>query len=519
MTPRLFSALSLCISILAVCGAHAAASDCSSLEKIPIPNATIHAEVIGGKAFTPPAGKTISDLPQVCRVVMKLVPSSDSAIAVELWLPVNNWNGKLQGVGNGGFAGSISYDGLALAVRLNYAVVATDTGHQGAADDASWALNHPEKIIDFGYRAIHLMTLDAKPLVKAFYRTAAKHAYFNSCSNGGREALMEAQRFPEDYDGILAGAPANYWTHLITNSAANSLAFIATKESYIPASKLPAIQAAAQRACDSNDGVKDNIIENPLRCHFDTAVILCKGAETDACLNPDQLAAVNKLYGGGHLSDGKPFFPGYAPGGEAAKGNWDAWITGPAVGRGFMFAYGTQFFKNMVYNNPDWDLRTFDPDRDLKAADKLAPILNSTNPDLSKFTARGGKLILYHGWDDAAIAPLNTIQYFESVERKMGSASTDKAVRLFMVPGMQHCSNGNGAYSFGQFGAGAGDASKDIDAALVRWVENGQAPTEIIASKPGTTMTHPLCAYPASATYKGAGDPSLASSFTCAESK
>ncbi len=497
---------------------HAAPLDCAAVATESIPNAAIRSEVITAKTFTPPGGKPITDLPDFCRVQMMLTPTADSDIKVEVWLPLKDWNGKLQGVGNGGFAGSIGYGGLAEALRHNYATVATDTGHQAAGEDATWALNHPEKIADFGYRAIHLMTDDARQIVRTFYGTPVKRAYFNACSDGGREALMEAQRFPADYDGIVAGAPANYWTHLTSNAVANLQALSVSDSSFIPPAKLPAIQSAAQQACDMNDGVKDGIIENPARCHFDTSVLLCKGAESDSCLSAAQVTALNKLYAGGHYSNGKLFYPGYPPGGEAAKNNWDLWVTGPAPGKSLMYAYGTQFFKNMVYNNPTWDYHSFQPDRDVEASDKkLASVLNSTNPDLHAFVAHGGKLIMYHGWDDGAIAAPNSINYYNAVAAKMGAAQTSKSVRLFMVPGMEHCFGGNGASSFGQFSAGGEDAEHNVDTALVVWVEEGRAPERIIASKPGSSMTHPLCPYPATAHYNGTGDTASAASFTCAQ--
>jgi hypothetical protein len=500
---------------LAVAG-KAATPNCQALATLSLSKAFVHVEEVTGGEFVPSGGKAISNLPAFCRLEQTLTPTTDSHIQVEIWLPLEHWNGKLQGEGNGGYAGSVNYDGLAAALRSNYAAVATDTGHQAGAEDAGWALNHPEKIVDFGYRAIHLMTADAKQVVQAFYGTPVKLAYFNSCSNGGRQALMEAQRFPDDYNGIVAGAPANYWTHLLGNAVVNSQALLKTKSSYIPPSKLPAIQAAVQQACDLNDHVKDNIIENPARCHFDTSILLCKGEDSDTCLTAEQLTALNQIYAGGHFSNGESFFPGYPPGGEAAKGNWDAWITGPAPGKGYMYAYGTQFFKNMVYNNPEWDFLTFQADRDVKAADdKVAPILNSNSPDLSAFVAGGGKLILYHGWDDAAIAAPNTVNYFEAVRKRIGAVEVSKSIRLFMVPGMQHCFGGNGASGFGQFGAGAGDPAHDIDAALVQWVEKGIAPEQLIAEKPRTQMTHLLCAYPATAHYSGHGDTALAASYSC----
>lgn len=496
--------------------ASAASHNCAALEQESLTNSKIQAELVAAKQPISPAGKPILNLPALCRVRLTLTPSPDSNINAEVWLPEGDWNGRLQGVGNGGFAGSVNYDGLAEALRLNYAAVATDTGHVGSGENAGWALNHPEKIVDFGYRAIHLMTLDAKHLVKAFYGSSAKHTYFNSCSNGGRQALMEAQRFPDDYDGIIAGAPANYWTHLLSNAVGNLQALLTTDASFIPPGKLPAIQAAAQEACDLSDGVKDNVIENPSRCHFDVSVLRCKGNDSDACLTADQITALTKLYAGGHLSNGSQYFPGYPPGGEAAKGNWDAWITGPQPGHSLMFAFGTQFFKNMVYSKPDWDFRSFQADRDVKVADeKMAAILNSNDPDLHGFVSRGGKIILYHGWDDAAIAAPNTINYFEAVRTKIGPTEAAKSIRLFMVPGMQHCIGGNGASSFGQFGAGAGDPGSDIDAALVQWVEKGIAPERITATKPGTAWTHPICSYPAVARFADKGDPASAASYTC----
>ena len=496
----------------------AAQPDCAALSSQTISNAVIQSEVVNAGSFNPPAGKPVANVPSFCRVQMTLSPTADSSIQVELWLPIGDWNGKLQGVGNGGFAGAINYDGLVEALRHNYATVATDTGHQAPGDEATWALNHPEKIVDFGYRAIHLMTVDAKQMIESFYGQPLKHAYFNACSDGGREALMEAERFPDDYDGIIAGAPAYYWTHLVSNGAGILKALLANPASFIPPAKLPVIQAAAQAACDLNDHVKDGVIENPAACHFDTSVLLCKGTDSNSCLTADQIVALNRLYAGGHFSNGKQFSPGYPPGGEASKDNWDTWITGAAPGQSNVYAFGTQFFKNMVYDNPSWDFHSFDPDRDVKAADdKMAAALNATDPDLGAFAARGGKLILYHGWDDAAIPAPSSIAYLKSVRAKMGLSSTGKFVRLFMVPGMNHCFGGNGAYSFGQFGAGGGDANHDIDAALVKWVEDDVAPNQIIATKPESGMTHPLCPYPSVAKYKGSGATSSAASYVCAD--
>jgi len=502
-----------------------AAGECASLARLTLASTTVtHADAVAAGAFKTPANKAFPTLPAFCRVTGVIHPSSDSSIEFEVWMPSAGWNNRFQGVGNGGFAGSINYEQMANALAHGYTTASTDTGHSAGATEASWALAHPEKIVDFGYRAIHQMTVNAKAIIRAYYGEAPGHSYFSSCSNGGRQALMEAQRFPEDYDGILAGAPANYWTHLLASSVVNLLALAG--DAYIPPKKLPAITAAALAACDALDGVKDGIIENPLRCHFDPAPLQCQGAETDSCLTAAQTTALKTLYSGGKLANGKQVFPGYSPGGEAVPGGWALWITGSAPERSLMYAFGTQFYKYMMFNNAAWDYHTFNIDRDTKAADdRMAPILNATSPDLSRFQARGGKLILYHGWNDAAIAPRNTIDYYNSVTAKMGAGKTQSFVRLFMIPGMQHCFGGAGTASFGQFTVAGGGADHDIDAALERWVEANVAPEQVIAAKRANdfdptskvSRTRPICAYPATAHYKGSGSTDDAANFVCAK--
>ena len=310
-------------------------------------------------------------------------PSSDSDIQFEVWLPASGWNGKFQGVGNGGFAGEISYAGLTEAVRHGYAAASTDTGHRAPGADASWALGHPEKIVDFGYRAIHETAEKGKAIARAFYGEDLKRSYFSSCSNGGRQALMEAQRFPADYDGIVAGAPANYWTHLLTAAAYDMVATLADPASYIPAKKLPAIEAATLAACDALDGVKDGVIEDPRQCHFDPAKLLCSGEETDSCLTAPQVAALKKIYEGPRNSRGEQVFPGYSPGGATGMGGWAAWITGTAPRGALMFKFGTGFYANMLFDDPAWDFKTFALDHDMKLADdKMAQRLNATSPIL-----------------------------------------------------------------------------------------------------------------------------------------
>ena len=437
-----------------------------------------------------------------CRVAGVLAPTDDSHIEFEVWMPATGWNGKFQGVGNGGFAGSIEANQLKLAISKGYAVAACDTGHKAVGTDAKWALGHPEKVIDFGYRAIHEMTEKGKAITTAFYGEAPKKSYFHSCSNGGRQALMEVQRYPADYDGVIAGAPANNWTHLLAEAVSNLRALLDEQASYIPATKLPAITAAALAACDMRDSVKDGVIENPAACGFDPTPLLCKDTASDACLTAPQLAALKKLYDGMRNSKGKLIFPGYSPGGEAEQGGWGAWITGAAPQRSLMFAFGTQYYTNMVYEDAAWDFHKFDVDRDLAAsAKKLAGTLDSADPDLKKFRDRGNKLILYHGWSDAAIPAQSTIDYYQAVEKKMGAKQTGEFVRLYMVPGMQHCGGGSGCTSY------------DMQAPIEAWVEQGKAPAEVIAS--GHNRTHPLCPYPMVAKYKGTGSTDDAANFTC----
>ncbi len=523
LSMRTFVMLTLILPVSALAG-HAA--DCASLGGTKLPNTTLTtAQAVPAGRFTPPSGRPLDKLPAFCRLAGVIRPSTDSEIRFEVWLPASDWNGKFLSVGNGGFAGSINYFGLADDLRRGYATAATDTGHQGDAEDASWAYKHPEKIVDFGYRGLHKTTENAKALIQAFYGNPPRHSYFDSCSDGGREALMEAQRYPEDFDGILAGAPANFWTHLLA-AAVDMVQHMYGKDpsAYIPSAKLPAIQAAALAACDAQDGVKDGIISDPLRCHFDPSVLLCKGEDSRDCLTAPQVSTLKKLYVGAQDSHGKQIFPGYAPGAEDGPNGWAAWITGSGPGKASGPVYAENYFRYMVFQDPAWNMLSANVDAAEAAADeKTAAILNSTDPDLGRFKNRGGKLILYHGWNDPAIPPLNSVNYYNSVVARMGAKEGDSFVRLYMVPGMQHCFPGPGPNSFGQFGrtTAKGKPYGAYDA-LEEWVEKGAAPGDIIATKyvdddpsKGIQMTRPLCPYPQLAKYKGAGDTNDAGNFTC----
>jgi len=510
----------------------AEAATCENLSSLELPGTTITlAKTVEAGAFVPPdpkvskeAAERYQKLPVFCRVMATLKPTADSNIKVEVWMPVSGWNHKFQGEGNGGFAGSLPYGQMAGALAQGYATAGTDTGHEGEATDAAWALQHPEKIADFGYRGIHEMTEKAKEIAAAYYSQAPQRSYFVGCSDGGREALMEAQRFPNDYDGILAGAPANYWTHLLTSGADTAKTVLGTPGGYIPPAKIPAIGAAVLAACDAQDGVKDGIVSEPAKCRFDASTLLCKDAETDRCLTAPQVASLTKLYAGGRTSSGTPFFPGYSPGGEEGDGGWKSWITGAGPGDSEGNHYVNGFFRYMVFNDPSWTYRTADIDASLRAADeKMASELNSNDPNLTPFQKRGGKLIIYHGWSDAAIAPQNTIDYFHGVMAEMGANKSGQFARLYMVPGMQHCIGGPGPSLFGQFSVIPGKSPKDdVYLALEQWVEKGVAPGRIIATKlkegdpsNAVEMTRPLCPYPEVAMYKGAGDTNDAASFVC----
>lgn len=503
----------------------ASAATCEGLAELKLPNTTITtAQSVAMGAFTPPTGSATpyKELPAFCRVAGVIKPTNDSDIKFEVWLPSANWNGKFQGIGNGGFAGSISYTWLAGALARGYATASTDTGHSGG--DASWAPGHPEKLVDYGYRAIHEMTEKAKLVVKAFYGEGPKRSYFASCSNGGRQGLMEAQRYPNDYDGIVAGAPANAFTQILTGFAWNMQMTLSDPASYIPAKKLKAIEAAVLAACDARDGVTDGVLDDPTKCGFDPAVLLCKGAETDECLTEKQVAALKKIYAGPRNAKGQQIIPGFTPGGETGPGGWAGWITGATPTGAVQFFFATQAFKNMVYNNPNWDYKTFDLERDGKLAnEKLGPVLNATDPNLKEFSARGGKLILYHGWNDAALPPVNTINYFQSVVAKLGQRQANNFMRLYMAPGVQHCFAGPGPDNFGQMVTSAqSDPQHDLTLALERWVEQGVAPEEVIATKrqgpnpqAPVSRTRPLCPYPQVARYKGSGSTDEAANFKC----
>jgi feruloyl esterase len=509
----------LALSLLAVPATAFAAQDCASLKQATLADATILSatDVPAQPVATMPG----ISLPPLCVVKGILHPTADSVIRFEVWMPQTGWNGRIVDVGNGGFAGAIDYRQLGANVLAGYATADSDAGHQADSEDASWAYGHPEKIKDFGWRAVHLTAGVSKAMVKAYYGKPQDKAYFDSCSDGGREALMEAQRFPEDYDGILAGAPANNWTHMLTSGLSLAKTMGDDPTAFFSSMKLPAIHTASLAACDAQDGVKDGIVSNPEACHVDTAALVCKGAEDVSCLTPKQATTLRALYRGGTDDRGQTLFPGYTPGDETM--GWKNWMIGNAPASGSGGNYMANFFRYMVYNDPKWNPLTADVDDALRRGMQgAAKDVDSTNTDLSRFAARGGKLILYHGWNDPAISPWNTVNYFNAVKKTMGEAKAAQTVRLFMAPGVEHCLAGPGPSLFGQLGlpAAEGKGSGALDL-LQKWVERGDAPEMILAATPkdprdpAAQIVRPLCAYPKRAVYDGKGDPKQPGSFAC----
>ena len=521
-------------------GVASAQQPCESLANLKLPYTLVTSATAVPEGAPPaPAGPGAPAaaprlVPAHCDVRGVIRPTRDSEIKFALWLPAAAaWNGKYRQEGNGGWAGSINTAGLADPLRRGYAVAATDDGHDGGG--ANWAIGHPEKLIDFGYRAVHETSVQSKAIIRAMYGRDPERSYFVGCSDGGREALMEAQRFPEDFNGILAGAPASNWSHLFTAFVWNERALLATPASAIPPVKLPVVQKAVMDACDRLDGVADGLIENPRACTFDPNVVACKAGDAPGCLTTSQVEALKKIYDGPtNPRTGERIFVGQPLGTEAVPGSWGSWITPANAPGAIQFGFGNSYYGAAVFEDPKWDFRTLDFDRDVALGDvKAGSVLNATNPDLRSFRAGGGKLIQYHGWGDAAIPAPSSIEYYESVKaflskypdaRTPANPPAEDFYRLFLVPGMAHCGGGAGPNSFGNGAGGAaasGDPDHDIFTALERWVEQGAAPQRVIgtgraADDPAKPLTRPLCPYPQVARYRGTGDVNDAASFSCA---
>lgn len=444
-----------------------AGPDCTALSSVAVRD---------GRVVAATAVAAANGVPAYCRVVAALLP----AINFELRLPLEGWNGKFFMAGCGGFCGRVDADrpgftnGINHALRRGYAVSSMDSGHEGtAAWDGRWALNNREAEIDWGHRAAHVTAVASKALVQAFYGTRARYAYFAGCSTGGRMASMEASRYPDDFDGIINGAPALDYTGLV----ASHLAWViqANTDSFGRAILTPGamkmVAEAVYAACDAVDGLTDGLIDDPRACRWNPRALEC-GERSSGCLSPAEVGVLEKWYGGSRDSRGRSLYPGGIPIGSEPY--WPLWLGGsPSVGRRF----ADDFLRYMAFEDDPgagMSALAFDFDRDPARLATMAAIYNADSPDLRAFQNRGGRMIIYHGWADPLVTPFKTLDYHARVTDRLGGpAHAKETVRLFMLPGYDHCGL--------QQGPGAGDAERDIDwlTALENWVEKGNPPETI----------------------------------------
>jgi hypothetical protein len=485
---------------------------CDQIAQQAFPDAKVTlAEARPAGAFQIPGaaggfGPSSMTLPAFCRVAVTLTPTPDSDIKMELWLPAN-WNGKFMMVGNGAWSGAVSYSAMADPLSRGYAVASTDTGHEGGR--GTFGYGHPEKLVDFAWRAVHETTVKGKALTAAYYGASPRLSYWNGCSSGGKQGLKEVQMFPADYDGVIAGAPANNWMRLQVQSMVANLANNPKgSKPVLGPPQIALIHKAVISDCDGLDGLKDGQIADPRVCRFRAESLICKpGQEASTCLTAEQAAVADRVYA--PVRDPKThalIYPGMAPGSEE---QWPIVILSP-------WTIGLDNF-GLAHGDPKWDPYSFDPSADLARAEAWDPGIAATNPDLSAFKARGGKLIQFHGWADALIPTENSINYYESVAERLGGAQqTEGFYRLYLVPAMGHC---GGAYGV------------DWITALEQWVEGGRAPDEVMGKRlaparfgppaPGPAAptadlgSRPICAYPRMAVYKGSGAAGDPTSFAC----
>jgi hypothetical protein len=515
------------VTVLSVAATTAQATDCRSLVGVTFGDASIvrsddviPPSTIGSEGSGRQGGVSVKA--PFCRVQGIIKPSVDSDIKFEVWLPpAPGWNGNYQGVGNGGFAGILPYPAMNRALEAGYAVSATDTGHTdstGEQRDTRWALGHPEKFIDYAWRAIHETSVASKAIVQAYYSKAPAYAYFVGCSTGGRQALTEAQRFPTDYNGIIAGAPGQHMNPLMTLDLSIAQAAAASPDGWLSPAKLALLNAAVLQACNAMGGVLDD----PRECRFDPSRLRCRPGQTRACLSLSDVTLVHLIYSGLKNAAGQQVYPGFARGGELS---WN-WAVGSRLQQ-----LATGYFGDIVIGKPNWDFRSLSPAEALRLArESIGATLDALDPDLRPFRAAGGKLLEYHGWSDPRISPLGSIHYYESVASTLGGIEHVRPFyRLFMAPGMEHCASGPGPNAVGgAYGlpAPSRDPEHDVVAALAHWVEDGVTPERITATlyahndpNQGVTSQRPWCAYPATARYSARGDRSQAASHTCVPRK
>src|ERR1043165_763349 len=529
------SLATLMLVLLANTSSAGTPATCESLTNFKFADTTINSATSypGGGYVAPDAWHlAFTNLPPYCEVVATIAPTPDSSIGVRVWLPTQRYHGRYLGTGNGGYAGGYFQSELADGINRGFATANTDMGATGAAGVNGDALiGHPEKWKDFGWRATHLMTTFSKALIDAFYGAPASKSYFTGCSTGGQQALMEAQRFPYDYDGILAGAPAFNRTHIHTVTVAQYRATHATAASYIPPTKLDVVNQAVLAQCRARDGgaATDAFLTDPRLCKFAPATLACPaGLDAPNCLNPDQVAAMKVYYTGStNLATGAIINPGNARGSETSNPA----ALGFALNESLNEPSFDSLFKWVL--GATWQWQTFDFNRDAASVHQvLAADLNATSTDLRPFAGRGAKLIMYAGWADPLIPSQSAINYYNALAASYGGTHAASALkktqgfaRLFMAPGMWHCKEGPAPSSFGGViaqPAPSYDPQYDLLTSLTQWVEQGVAPTSVIATKYnndtpqlGIAMQRPICAWPTMPTYKGTGAPNLASSFRC----
>jgi len=496
--------------------APAAATDCASLASLPLKDTKIDSTTI-----IPAAGM----IPEYCRVLGSIHNLPQSTILFEISLPTTKWNGKYFVAGGGGYNGVIPK--LAQALAEGYAAAGSDTGHE--ASNTNWAFNNLDAQNNYAYLATHVVTLIGKQILRAFYNQQERRSYFVGCSNGGKMALAEIQRYPDDFDAAISGDPVIDRTKLMMQYAWNAQALAAAP---IPPAKIPVIEKATMEECSESGGTINGLLMTPGRCKFDPKTIICPSGDGPTCLTAGQAKALEKILQGPVNSAGLRLHPGFIPGHED---DYQAFITGTGTDGAkpaSTWALSDIFMRQFVFG-PKYDLvKQFNFDTSLAALIPLAAAQDNANPDLSEFKAHGGKLILYHGWADHSITPLRTIEYYEDVIETMGKDRAEQNgepnayavtdfMRLFMVPGMHHCANGPGPNVFG--GANQGlppqmDAQHDIVMALDRWVEDGVAPEKIVAShltNATVDRTLALCPYPQVSIFNGSGDANLAENYHC----
>jgi hypothetical protein len=512
--------LATAISTAALSLSLPAMAACEDLASMQIENGSVvSAETVSAGAFAPPAGflpppgisaTSFADMPEFCRARLTLSPSAGSDINSEVWLPVSGWNGRYTAIGNGIWAGTMSFAEMGRTLERGYATATTDTGHTGNGLTAEWAVGHPERLVDFGYRAVHATTVAAKAVIEEFYGRGPEFSFWNSCSTGGRQGLMAAHRYPGDFDAISAMAPANPMTDLMTQSM--WLGWQAHRFGVqLGPQQLGLVHSAVLRQCDALDGLEDGVIGRPLQCGFDPASLQCEAGRQQGCLSAGQVSAMRNFYDGVRASDGAWLLPSWPRGSEMQL----AALTMGAE----PFPVAMSYFRDLVYQGREgWDWRSTDYRTYMQDAREYGADILDVPPDgLDAYFARGGKLLLSHGWSDGLIPATNTLAFHHDLYNSVPAGVAQQQLRLFMAPGMDHCSGGEGPSQFDTLGT--------ID----EWATTGVAPNRIVATRPVQAMggfggppppprdpmERPLCAWPTVAVYDGHGDSAVADSFIC----